>query len=132
MICLKLDVDTRRGLDEGLPPLLSLLRDEGVQASVYFTMGPDESGKAVRRVFTKPGFLKKMLRTNAAKMYGWRTMLYGTLLPAPPIGGARGDLLKRTEQEGHEVGLHAWNHVQWQDCLDSMKENQIEAELSRA
>ena len=132
MICLKLDVDTRRGLDDGLPPLLSLLQDEGVLASVYFTMGPDESGKAVRRVFTRPGFLKKMMRTNPAKMYGWRTMFYGTLLPAPPIGRARPDLIKRTAHEGHEIGLHAWNHVQWQDCLDSMSELEIERELDLA
>lgn len=132
MICLKLDIDTRRGLDQGLPPLLSLLKDEGVAASVYFTMGPDESGKAVRRVFTRKGFLKKMLRTNAAKMYGWRTMLYGTLLPAPPVGEARPDLLKRTADEGHEIGLHAWSHVQWQDCLDSMSGAQIDLELDLA
>jgi hypothetical protein len=48
-------------------------------------MGPDNSGRAIRRMFTRRGFAAKMLKSNAVRLYGLRTALYGTLLPAPQI-----------------------------------------------
>lgn len=131
-IAFKLDIDTYRGMKEGLPRLLDLFRDEGVRASIFVSFGPDESGKAVKRVFTKKGFLKKMFRTNAAKLYGFRTMLYGTLLPAPAIGTAFPELVLRANSEGHDVGIHAFSHVRWQDDLDSMTPAEIHGELEAA
>ncbi len=131
-IAFKLDIDTYRGMKEGLPRLLDLFREEGVRASIFVSFGPDESGKAVKRVFTKKGFLKKMFRTNAAKLYGFRTMLYGTLLPSPAIGTAFPELIRRAEAEGHDVGIHAFSHVRWQDDLDSMTAEEIHGELEAA
>jgi undecaprenyl phosphate-alpha-L-ara4FN deformylase len=128
-VALKIDVDTYRGTLDGVPAMLDDLRAAGVQASFYFTLGPDNSGRAIFRVFTKPGFLGKMLRTNAVKMYGWKTALYGTLLPAPRIGERCGDVLRRCRDEGHEVGLHAWDHVAWQDGLQRMPRERIEESL---
>jgi len=132
MIALKLDIDTRRGMEEGLPRLLELLKARGARASVFFSYGPDESGKAVKRVFTRKGFLKKMFRTNAARLYGFKTMLYGTLLPAPPVASALPELVLRTRGEGHETGVHAWSHVRWQDDLDTMSPVEIMCELGQA
>ena len=37
----------------------------GVPASFFVAMGPDHSGRAIRRLFTHKGFLQKMLRTGA-------------------------------------------------------------------
>jgi peptidoglycan/xylan/chitin deacetylase (PgdA/CDA1 family) len=130
-VALKIDVDTYRGTREGVPAMLDDLRAAGVQASFYFTLGPDRSGRAIFRVFTKPGFLTKMVRTNAVKMYGWRTALYGTLLPAPRIGQRCAAILRCCRDEGHEVGLHAWDHVAWQDRLHRMRRPQIAILLER-
>src|ERR1017187_7247292 len=130
-IALKIDVDTYRGTREGVPAMLDDLASAGVRATFFFTLGPDNSGRAVVRAFTKRGFLAKMLRTNAAKMYGWKTALYGTLLPAPLIGKQCAEILRRCEAEGHEVGLHAWDHVAWQDRLARMPLEEIETVLAR-
>jgi undecaprenyl phosphate-alpha-L-ara4FN deformylase len=130
-IALKIDVDTFRGTRDGVPALLADLAAAGVRASFFFTLGPDNSGRAVLRVFRKRGFLAKMLRTNAARMYGWRTALYGTLLPAPEIGRRCGATLAAVQAAGHEVGLHAWDHVTWQDRLDRLPRAAIDAHLDR-
>ncbi len=130
-VFLKIDVDTYRGTREGVPAMLDDLAAAGVKASFYFTLGPDRSGLAVLRVFTKPGFLKKMLRTYAARMYGIRTALYGTLLPAPRIGERCEPMLRRCLDEGHEVGLHAWDHVTWQDRLDRLSRAKVELLVDR-
>jgi peptidoglycan/xylan/chitin deacetylase (PgdA/CDA1 family) len=130
-VVLKIDVDTYRGTKDGIPAMVADLAEFGVRASFYWSLGPDRSGRAIFRVFTKPGFLKKMLRTNAAKMYGWRTALYGTLLPSPWIGRRCAAELRQARDAGHEVGLHAWDHVTWQDRLHRMSPQAVAAALER-
>jgi peptidoglycan/xylan/chitin deacetylase (PgdA/CDA1 family) len=130
-VALKIDVDTFRGTRDGVPAMLEDLAAAGVRASFFFTVGPDNSGRAVLRIFRKRGFLAKMLRTNAARMYGWRTALYGTLLPAPEIGRRCRAVLAAVRDAGHEVGLHAWDHVLWQDRLDRLPRHAVEAQLDR-
>jgi len=117
-LALKVDVDTDRGTREGLPALLDELAGAGARASIFVSLGPDRSGRAVLRLLTDPAFRRKMMRTGAARMYGWRTALYGTLLPAPDIGRRGEAALRRAAAEGHEIGLHAWDHRLWQDTLE--------------
>jgi len=114
---LKIDVDTRRGMEEGVPSLLATLEAFHVPATFFLSFGPDNSGKAVYQLLRNPRFLVKMLRTNAPGLYGFRTALYGTLLPAPMIASALPGLCREIEARGHEVEFHAWDHRAWQDTL---------------
>jgi len=114
---LKVDVDTRKGMEEGVPALLSLLAGFGLRATFFLSFGPDNSGKAVYRMIRNPRFLFKMVRTNAPGLYGFRTALYGTLLKAPMIASALPALCREIEERGHEVEFHAWDHRAWQDSL---------------
>ncbi|MGH8335447.1 MAG: 4-deoxy-4-formamido-L-arabinose-phosphoundecaprenol deformylase, partial [Gammaproteobacteria bacterium] len=79
-LALKIDVDTLRGTLEGVPALVSMLRKHGAQATFLFSLGPDNSGRALRRFF-RPGFLMKVFRTIVAGNYGFNTLMYGTLIP---------------------------------------------------
>jgi len=115
-LALKIDVDTLRGTSAGVPRLLEMLRRHGVGATFLFSVGPDHTGRAITRVF-RPGFLRKVRRTSVLRHYGLPTLLYGTLLPAPDIGKRAGDVMRRVRDEGFEVGLHAWDHVSWQDGI---------------
>ncbi len=131
-IALKIDVDTRRGMDEGVPRLLETLAGAGIRATFFVTMGPDNSGKAALRVFRRKGFAKKMVRTNALRMYGLRTALSGTLLPARPVGSGRPDLLRAVLDGGHEAGVHGWDHILWHDRILDMAPDAAAAELRKA
>jgi hypothetical protein len=113
-IALKIDVDTYRGTREGVPALVAALDARGLKGSFYFSLGPDHTGWALRRVF-RPGFLKKVQRTSVVSHYGIRTLLYGTLLPGPHIARKCADVLRATSQRGHETGIHCYDHVYWQD-----------------
>lgn len=130
-IALKVDVDTLRGYQEGVPAMLKLFDKLGIRTSFFFSFGPDNSGKAIRRIFRK-GFISKMLRTNAPGTYGMKTMMYGTILPAPMIVPSKPEIFKNTILAGHETGVHAWDHVDWQDCLDSMPRCKMENHFDRA
>src|SRR5580698_5059266 len=84
-IAIKIDVDTDRGTRIGIPNLLKLFSDLNIPATFLFSLGPDNTGRAIKRIF-RPGFLKKVSRSSVVSMYGIRTLLNGTLLPAPHIG----------------------------------------------
>ncbi|MFI5180221.1 MAG: polysaccharide deacetylase family protein [Thermoanaerobaculia bacterium] len=132
-LVLKVDVDTYRGTLEGVPRLLDLFAKEGVRATFLFSLGPDNTGKAVKRVLKK-GFVKKVLSASPAASYGFATMLYGTLLPAPDIG-AKPDAVRRMREvkaAGHECGIHGWDHVDWHDRLPAMSREEIAATFARA
>ncbi|MCX5820717.1 MAG: polysaccharide deacetylase family protein [Deltaproteobacteria bacterium] len=114
---LKIDVDTYQGMKRGVPRLLSLLEQEGLKATFFLSIGPDASGRAILQILKNPRFLKKMVRSRAASLYGFRTTLYGTFLPSPKIALSFPDLVRRIMAEGHEVQFHAWDHRRWQDEL---------------
>jgi peptidoglycan/xylan/chitin deacetylase (PgdA/CDA1 family) len=117
-ITLKVDVDTLRGTREGVPRLRTLLAELEIPATFLFSVGPDHTGRALRRVFRR-GFLSKVRRTSVASHYGISTLLYGTLLPGPYIGRhCRSEMLAVAEH-GFEVGVHAYDHVKWQDGVAS-------------
>jgi undecaprenyl phosphate-alpha-L-ara4FN deformylase len=115
-IGLKVDVDTLRGTREGVPRLMALFKKHGVDATFYFSVGPDHTGRAMRRVFRK-GFAQKVARTSVLKHYGLKTLLYGVLLPGPDIGRSAGAVMRSVHDAGFEVGLHTYDHVRWQDYV---------------
>ncbi len=131
-VSLKVDCDTYVGTREGVPRLLEIFARRGIRATFFFTFGPDRSGVAARRVFTRPGFLKKMLRSRAVSIYGFPTVLYGTLIPAPRIGERCAGPMRAVAEAGHDTGVHAWDHVGWHDGLDSMSLERVRQEMGRA
>jgi undecaprenyl phosphate-alpha-L-ara4FN deformylase len=158
-IGLRVDVDTFRGTRDGVPNLLKIFADNRIRATFFFSVGPDNMGRHLWRL-ARPAFFVKMLRSKAGKLYGWDILLRGTLWPGSVIGKKlkpvirstaaysavvkplATSLLRRSKalgyegreagQEGHEIGLHAWDHHKWQAHIDKMDSSAIRAELERA
>ena len=130
-LAIKIDVDTDRGTRDGVLPLARLCEKYKVPATFYFSLGPDNTGKALRRIF-RAGFLAKVLRTRVASNYGWRTMLNGTLLPAPHIGRRNEGVLKEVRDRGFEVGIHCYDHFTWQDYVTTMPLEKIRSQFQSA
>jgi len=130
-LALKIDVDTYRGTRTGVPRLLELLRRFEAQASFFFSLGPDHTGRAVMRAL-RPGFIGKVKRTSVLSHYGLKTLLYGTLLPGPDIGRGCAEIMKSVADAGHEVGIHCWDHVKWQDGVARADQAWTEKQLNKA
>jgi peptidoglycan/xylan/chitin deacetylase (PgdA/CDA1 family) len=128
---LKIDVCTREGMRLRAPRLLDALKRARVRASFFLAFGPDCSGWAIKRLFDSR-FRRKMARSKARSLYGWRTILSGTLLPARVTAAGFPDLVKRMADEGHEVALHGWNHRRWQDQVGTMDEARVAEAFARA
>lgn len=114
LLVLKVDVDTLRGTREGVPRLVRMLAARGAGASFLFSLGPDHTGRALRRAL-RPGFLGKVARSSVVSHYGIKTLMYGVMLPGPDIGKAASAEMRCARDAGFECGIHAWDHVAWQD-----------------
>ena len=130
-LALKIDVDTHAGLAGGVPAIAARLAARGIRASFFVVCGPDRMGRRLGRLL-RPGFVVKLLRTRAVRVYGWRTLLSGTLLPARPVAGAFPVLLRQLVGAGHEVGVHGYDHARWQDHLPGLSAAEVALEVTRA
>jgi len=127
-LALKVDVDTYHGTRKGVPRLVELLKKHGAGATFFFSLGPDHTGRAIKRAFRR-GFISKVSRTSVLAHYGLRTLLYGTLLPGPDIGRRCADVIRSVRDAGFEVGIHSWDHVKWQDGVDGADPRWTEREM---
>jgi undecaprenyl phosphate-alpha-L-ara4FN deformylase len=125
---LRIDADTFRGTQEGVPNLLKVLAEHRVKGTFFFSVGPDNMGRNIWRLF-RPEFLRKMWRTKPTKLYGWDILLKGTFWRGPLIGKKLGHLFKAAASEGHELGLHVWDHYRWQTHIESMGGEEIHRQL---
>ena len=125
---LRIDVDTFNGTRTGVPSLLDLLDQNEIRATFFFSVGPDNMGRHIRRLL-RPRFLIKVLRSNAAGLYGWDILLRGTFWPGPEISRVLPDPLQRADRDGHEIGLHARDHHRWQKHAGTFSVAEIAEEL---
>jgi undecaprenyl phosphate-alpha-L-ara4FN deformylase len=131
LVALKIDVDTYRGTREGAMRLADLLERLSLRATFLFSLGPDHTGRAIKRVFRR-GFLGKVKRTSVLEHYGLKTLMYGVLLPGPRIGTRAAPAMREIAQRGFEAGVHTWDHVRWQDGVGAANEAWTRRELTLA
>jgi peptidoglycan/xylan/chitin deacetylase (PgdA/CDA1 family) len=134
VITLKIDVDTYRGTQEGVPNLVNILKQHNANATFLFSLGPDHTGWALRRAF-RPGFFSKVSRTSVVEHYGIKTLMYGVMLPAPDIGKKCAAEMRAVRDAGFECGIHTWDHVVWQDnvrkCDAAWTQKQMQQSFDR-
>ena len=129
-IGLRIDVDTFRGTRDGVPALCAALEKHSIKATFYFSVGPDNMGRHLWRMF-RPEFFKKMLRSKAQKLYGWDILFKGVVGQGPIIGERLRSIISDTAAAGHEIGLHAWDHYSWQMHLDKYSRHDVHAVLRK-
>jgi undecaprenyl phosphate-alpha-L-ara4FN deformylase len=131
LLSIKVDVDTDRGTRIGVPNLLAICEEFQIKATFLFSLGPDNTGRAIKRIFRR-GFLSKVSRTSVVSTYGIRTLLNGLLLPAPHIGRRNEVVMLAVRAKGHEAGIHCYDHIRWQDGLSRMTRDEVLEEFGKA
>ncbi|MGH8208679.1 MAG: polysaccharide deacetylase family protein [Steroidobacteraceae bacterium] len=114
-----------------MPRLARVLTQVGAQATFLFSVGPDHTGRAIKRVF-RPGFMGKVKRTSVVEHYGLKTLMYGVLLPGPHIGRRCRESMLEISRSGFEVGVHTYDHIKWQDGVAGASEPWTRRELTLA
>jgi len=130
-LALKVDVNTYRGTRVGVPCLVEVLQRHQVQASFFFTLGKDRTGRGITRIF-HPGFLSKLSRISVLSHYGIQSLLYGTLLPAPDIGRKCAHTMRAVRDAGFEVGIHGFDRIEWKNQVVNEDMEWTKRQMQRA
>jgi undecaprenyl phosphate-alpha-L-ara4FN deformylase len=125
-------VDTHEGMKNGVPVLLALFQKYGIKASFFVPMGKDHTGWTIKRIFKRKDFLKKTGTGRVwAEAVNMKTLMYGLLLPGPHIAKKNRKLLPQITGEGHELGIHGYDHVYWHDHIKDFDRKRTEEEVEK-
>jgi len=115
---LRVDLESDKGIKEGLPKLLDLLKKYKIQASFYLPMG----GESNLLDFIK--YQKNITSSEERKIKIWSFLdkVRMILFPRDFVAENK-NILKRILDEGHEIGLHGWKHREWTRGLEKIDIN---------
>lgn len=133
-LVLRFDIDTTRCIQDGMPNLLRLAREQGVRFTFFCNMGRAISWPAlVRNSFRRshhgrgPYSARKL---SSITKLGIRHLLR-TVLVNPRVGASNPDILGEALNDGHDVGLHGGkNHGDWQYNFQNWSIQRIEQEVA--
>lgn len=126
-LALKIDAATFRGSLVGVPRLVEALRNADAQASFFFNLGPDHSGRQLGTLMTA-----SRRGVSTLSRYGLATLLYGTLLPGPDIGRRCADILRGVRDAGFDAGVMGWDGAVWQRSAETAAPGWTERQMQRA
>ncbi len=112
---LRVDMESQRGIREGIPKLLDLLKKYGLRASFYITMGGESN---IFEILKYRGRMKSASERKV-KVWGLLDKVRMILLPIDFVRPNR-KILERIIEEGHELGVHGWKHRAWTRGLDKI------------
>ncbi|MEE8141722.1 MAG: polysaccharide deacetylase family protein [Planctomycetota bacterium] len=133
-IGLRVDVDFAVGLNRGVPYLLDFFREKHIQASFFVAMGPDRIRSHGVRV-KRPNYLKRLRHFglwNILRRFGPAYLLKQLLGRSMKVGEGSPEILQRILDEGHELGVHGYDHFWWAENIWSATPAQVEADMRRA
>jgi len=123
---LRIDVDTWIGLSRGVPKVLRLLRELGIHATFFITMGPDST---FMNIFRR-GSVGYGLKINPFRKYG--VNIFAGLIWKPMVGLGNERVLSLIVKEGHEIGCHGYNHLLWASKYEKLKATDLLKDLKLA
>ena len=127
MIALKIDAATFRGTLVGVPRLVDALSKAGAQATFFFNLGPDHSGRMLVSLLSAS-------RTGASALnrYGLPGLLHAALLPGPDVGRRCADILRGVRDAGFDTGVQGWDGAAWQRGAEKAAPGWTERQMQRA
>lgn len=124
---LRIDVDTVKDVLL-LPKLLDVLKSADVKATFFVTTGPDKTGFNIFKHLKQPQSYINILKS---KPYRFGIHSVNGLFRHIEIQNSHPYILQRALKEGHELGLHGYDHYRWINELERFEDRYITALIQR-
>lgn len=128
---MRFDVDTHRCVREGVPSLLTLAEEEGVEFSFFVNMGRAVSlTSSLKRMRGKSVREARAPWLSARRKLGLKGYFTAAILN-PKVGEGARSIVRQMIEKGHDVGLHGGrNHAEWQASAAEWSEEKTLDEVS--
>ena len=112
---LRIDLESEKGIRQGVPKLLKLLSKYNMKASFYLAMGGESN------IFEILRYRKGLTSSEERKIKVWslKDKLRMGLLPRDFVKSNE-KILRKILEEGHELGIHGFKHRAWTRGLDKI------------
>jgi peptidoglycan/xylan/chitin deacetylase (PgdA/CDA1 family) len=104
ILALKIYADTMFGYRDGVPRLLDICDELGIEASFFFGMGSEDGGSPISKILGE-----------------------GREIVASAPG-----ILRDAHRRGQDCGVYGWNPMEWRKRLDRIKDTTLESDIKRA
>lgn len=105
---LRVDLESYKGIKEGIPKLLDLLKKYNIKASFYVSMGGESNISDILKYRDKI----RSSSERTIKVWSLKDKIRIVLMPKDFVKENL-EVLKRIINEGHELGVHGWKHREW-------------------
>jgi len=126
-VAIRMDVDSARDIAL-VPELLDLFRVFDIKGTFFVTTGPDRLALNLFKHVANPRRYLKFIRSKPLR-YRFQS-LNGILRNVRVEAACPAALLGITE-EGHELGLHGYDHYAWMNEVPTMDETTVKALINR-
>lgn len=128
VVYIRFDIDTITCMEQGVPRLLALGEELGVNFSFFVNFGRSIDPRLI--IFRKPAKAYQNVKGTCSKLgaiqkLGLKDVLR-TALFNPKVGAKMIGTLENAVLQGHEIGLHGGNnHATWQQTALEVSEEKI-------
>ncbi len=113
VFCLRVDLESQKGISKGLPKLLDVLAKHNIKASFYLVMGGESNiFEILMNRGNVPGASERRV-----KVFSFFEKVRMALFPMDFVKHNI-KILRRIIDEGHELGVHGWKHRRWTRNLE--------------
>jgi len=127
---LKIDVLTHRGVYQGIPKILSLLKDFGYSCTFFLNLGPDYTGSLLIEFLKNQGLTKDNLG-KSIKAFGSSVFFFNMLGVRPSLEKTFKNFLGSLELMGHEVGIYGFDSNYWEKSIQTLSEPSVRYEINK-
>jgi undecaprenyl phosphate-alpha-L-ara4FN deformylase len=133
-IGLRCDVDFGVGLARGVPYLLDVLERHKMHATFYVTMGPDGFRQHTSRLgsATYRSRIRRMNPLGMIRAFGPVYLARQALGLTGTVGLGQPKVLRRIVAEGHELGVHGFDHYWWAENVQVADRHALKNDMDRA
>lgn len=124
---IRIDVDSARDVAL-LPELLDVLKHLEIKATFFITTGPDRLALHVFKYIADPRSCLRLIKGKPLR-YGSHSL--NGILRKKTVEAVSPEAIQRAHNEGHELGLHGYDHYAWMNTLQNMDEITIRELISR-
>jgi len=130
-IAIRCDVDFSHSLKKGVPFLAREFKKRGIKVTYFVAMGPDGFGYNLKRVKNKDyqARLKILSPPKIIQKFGVPYIAARLMRIESSVGSKYPKILTFLKNEGHELGIHGWNHYWWAENAWSASASELEDDI---